>query len=299
MRNIGIGAWIRRVGLCLAVCGGAINLFAGEVRIIAIGAHPDDCEIGAGGTAALMAAMGHKVMFVAITNGDAGNATQGGGALGARRRAEALEAARRLGVESVVLDHHDGELLPTLDIRHELIRLIRKWKADVVIGPRTNDYYCDHRYAGMLVQDTSLQVVVPNICPDTPPLAVNPVYLYFQDSFQRPVAFLPDIAIAIDEVYPKKIQALDAHVSQMYEWLPWLSHKLDEVPKSPEARLVWLAKSRKQPLTPAVRLALERWYGAERASRVEQAEAFEISEYGTQPNEEQLRRLFPMLSHEH
>jgi LmbE family N-acetylglucosaminyl deacetylase len=175
---------------------------------VAIRAHPDDCDLGAGGTAQLLEAMGIKVKFVSITNGDAGHPTQGGGALGRRRRAEAIEAGRRIGVEEYeVLDNHDGELMPTLEIRHELIRTIRRWKADVVIGPRTNDYYCDHRYAGILVEDTSLQVVVPNICSETPPLDKNPVYLYFQDEFQEPTPFRPDIAIPIDEVYQKKISA--------------------------------------------------------------------------------------------
>jgi len=268
----------------------------GQVRVIAIGAHPDDCDIQASGTAQLLESMGAKVKFVSITNGDAGHPTQGGGALGQRRRAEAIDAARRIGIDEYeVLDHHDGELMPTLEIRHELIRIIRRWKADVVIGHRTNDYYCDHRYAGVLVMDTSLQVVVPNICSETPPLDKNPVYLYFQDDFKEPNPFRPDIAISIDEVFQKKIIGLDAHVSQVYEWLPWLYRYTADVPNTPEARLAWLAKNRSRPITPAVRTSLEHWYGAEKASHIAHAEAFEISEYGTQPTEADLRRLFPML----
>jgi len=87
------------------------------LNVIAFGAHPDDCDIRAGGVAARYAALGHHVRFVAVTNGDAGHQTQGGGALAARRRAEAQEAGRRIGIEYVVLDNHDGELLPTLDVR--------------------------------------------------------------------------------------------------------------------------------------------------------------------------------------
>jgi LmbE family N-acetylglucosaminyl deacetylase len=284
------------LGLLLLFTVGVIGTASGEVRVIAIGAHPDDCDLGAGGTAQLLEAMGIKVKFVSITNGDAGHPTQGGGALGRRRRAEAIEAGRRIGVEEYeVLDNHDGELMPTLEIRHELIRIIRRWKADVVIGPRTSDYYCDHRYAGILVQDTSLQVVVPNICSETPPLDRNPVYLYFQDEFQQPSPFRPEVAISIDEVFQKKIFGLDSHVSQFYEWLPWLYRYTADVPKTPEARLAWLAKTQSQPITPAVRAALEHWYGAEKASHTQHAEAFEISEYGTKPTEADLRRLFPML----
>src|SRR5229473_970550 len=78
----------------------------GTLRIIAFGAHPDDCDQKAGGTAAKWAAQGHQVKFVAVTNGDAGHQTKGGGALAKRRRAEAMESAKRLGIEYEVLDNH-------------------------------------------------------------------------------------------------------------------------------------------------------------------------------------------------
>ena len=142
------------------------------VRVIAFGAHPDDCDLGAGGLAAKYAALGFKVKFVSLTNGDAGHQTQGGEELAKRRRAEAQEAGRRIGIEYVVLDNHDGKLLPTLDVREQVIREIRQWKADVVIGPRPNDYHPDHRYTGVLVQDASYMVIVPNIVKDTPPCLV-------------------------------------------------------------------------------------------------------------------------------
>ena len=74
--------------------------------------------------------MGHKVRFVAVTNGDAGHHEEGGGQLAMRRRAEAIEAGRRIGVDYVVLDNHDGELVPSLDVRQQIIRQIREWKAD-------------------------------------------------------------------------------------------------------------------------------------------------------------------------
>lgn len=267
----------------------------GKIRIIAFGAHPDDCDIRAGGTAALFARMGHAVKFVAVTNGDAGHQSEGGGALAKRRRAEAMESARRLGIEYEVLDNHDGELLPTLDIRLQVIRRIRQWNADIVLAPRPNDYHPDHRYTGVLVQDAAYMVVVPDIAPDTPPLRRNPVFLYFEDHFQRPNPFRPDVAIAIDDVWQQKLSALDAHVSQVYEWLPWVDGKFDEVPKDPAARKAWLAKTRAPEVTSAVRTALEKWYGPDKASRVKAAEAFELCEYGRRPKDEEIRKLFPML----
>lgn len=281
----------------LALGAGMPALLEGQVRVIAFGAHPDDCDLGAGGTAAKLAAMGHGVKFVSVTNGDAGHQSEGGGALAKRRRSEAQESGRRLGIaEYEVLDNHDGELLPTLDVRHQIIRRIRQWKADVVIAPRPNDYHPDHRYTGMLVQDAAYMVLVPNVAPDTPPLRTNPVFLYFHDSFQKPTPFRPDIAVAVDDVYDAKVNALDAHVSQFYEWLPWVAGRLDQVPAGPAERRQWLASQVQEwGMTPAVRQALEKWYGAGRARQVRHAESFEICEYGRQPDEQEIRRLFPML----
>ncbi len=266
-----------------------------KVRIIMIGAHPDDCDDDGGGTAALFAQMGYAVKFVSVTNGDAGHQLIGGAELAKRRYAEAQEAGKRLGVTYDVLDNHDGQLLPTLEVRLQLIKKIREWNADIVIAPRPNDYHPDHRYTGVLVQDAAYMVAVPNVAPETPALKKNPVFLYFQDRFQRPNAFRPDIAIDITSVFDKKISGLDAHESQMYEWLPWIGHYADKVPKDKTERIKWLAETRKQTILPAVRTALEKWYGKEKASAVKNAEAFEICEYGMQPDDEMIKKLFPML----
>ena len=266
----------------------------GRLNIIAFGAHPDDCDLRAGGTAAKYAALGHRVRLVAVTNGDAGHQTEGGGALAARRRAEAQEAGRRIGVEYVVLDNHDGELLPSLHVREQIIRQIRAWNADVVLAPRPNDYHPDHRYTGVLVQDAAYMVVVPNVAPDTPALRRNPVFMYFEDRFQKPSPFRPDVAVAIDDVIEKKIDMLDAHVSQMYEWLPWVDGVLEQVPKDSAARRRWLREARATEPAAPVRAALEKWYGPQ-AAGVRYAEAFELCEYGTQPDEAMIRKLFPFF----
>jgi LmbE family N-acetylglucosaminyl deacetylase len=171
-----------------------------SVRVIAFGAHPDDCDLGAGGLAAKFATLGHKVKFVSLTNGDAGHQSEGGGQLAMRRRAEAQEAGRRVGIEYEVLDNHDGRLLPTLEVREQIIREIRQWKADIVIGPRPNDYHPDHRYTGVLVQDASYMVIVPNIVIDAPAVRRNPVFLYYSDRFTRPQAFRADIVVSIDHM---------------------------------------------------------------------------------------------------
>jgi LmbE family N-acetylglucosaminyl deacetylase len=265
------------------------------LRVIVFGAHPDDCDQRAGGTAMLWAARGHQVKFVSVTNGDAGHQSEGGGALARRRRAEAQEAGRRFGIaEYEVLDNHDGELEPTLAVRQQVIRRIRQWNADVVIAPRPNDYHPDHRYTGVVVQDSAYMVMVPNVCPDTPPLRHNPVFLYSQDGFERPNPFRPDVAVDIDSVAEKKVRALDAHVSQVYEWLPWIEGTLDSVPKDAAARLDWLRQWRRRPPSDDVRAALLKWYGP-KGDAVQNAEAFEVCEYGRRPIEADLRRLFPFF----
>jgi LmbE family N-acetylglucosaminyl deacetylase len=280
------------IGILLAATAAAQD---GKLRIIAFGAHPDDCDIRAAGTAALWAGMGYPVKFVAVTNGDAGHQSEGGGALAKRRRLEAKEAGRRLGIEYDVLDNHDGELLPTLEVRHQIIRKIREWNADLVLAPRPNDYHPDHRYTGVLVQDAAYMVVVPNVAPDTPPLKKNPVFMYFEDHFQKPAPFRPDVVVAIDDAWNKKVAALDAHESQVYEWLPWVDGILEQVPNDKSERKQWLAKRRSRSPGPEVKATLAKWYGSDRAGKVQHYEAFEVCEYGARPDEARLRQLFPML----
>ncbi|MCG2589129.1 PIG-L deacetylase family protein [Rhodohalobacter sulfatireducens] len=267
------------------------------LRVIAIFAHPDDADFKMAGTAIQMAQAGHQVKYLSITNGNAGHHEMGGGVLAKRRRAEAKEAAIRTGIaEYEVWDYDDAKLMPTLDIRMEVIRAIREWNADVVLGLRPNDYHPDHRNAGKLVIDASYMVIVPNVVSDTPPLENNPVFLYMQDGFTKPNPFSHDIVVSIDDSFELKAQGLDAHVSQVYEWMPWTMGMLDEVPVGEDERYEWLKSVYLgRGVSDAQRAGLEKWYGAEEASEVEHAESFEIAEYGHYPTDEEIRMIFPML----
>ncbi len=266
------------------------------LNILIIGGHPDDADLCAGGSAIKWAKLGHNVKFLSLTNGDAGHHEQGGGALAKRRRAEAQESARRLGIAAYeVLDFHDGELLPSLDVRLEVIRQIRSWKADLVILPRPNDYHPDHRNTGLVVQDAAYMVIVPNVASDTPPLDKNPVFMYCQDRFQKPTPFEPHISVDIGDVFAQKVHGLDAHVSQFYEWLPWTMGRLEEVPGDPVVRKQWLAEWRQREPNTQVKENLMSWYGQDKGPEIRQAEAFELCEYGSQPTAERYQELFPML----
>lgn len=279
-----------------------LNAQERKLNIIAIGAHPDDCDSKFGGTAALFAKMGHNVKFLALTSGDAGHQSEGGGALGNRRRQEAKKAGEALGIaEYQTLDNHDGELLPSLAVRHQVIRAIREWNADIVLGLRPNDYHPDHRNAGKVVVDASYMVIVPNVCPDTPPLSKNPLFLYMEDRFKKPYLHQPDIVVSIDETIELKVDGLHQHTSQMYEWLPWTNGgdaSVAKIPTSPEERRSWLAgktKNRSSSISSEKLATLKKWYGEKEAKRVKYVESFEIAEYGMQPTDEDIRSFFPML----
>ena len=266
-----------------------------KLRVLAIGAHPDDCDIKFGGTAAKMAAAGHAVKFISVTNGDAGHQTLAGAALAKRRYLETQEAARRLGIaEYEVFDNHDGELLPTLEVRKQIIRAIRNWKADIVISHRTNDYHPDHRYTAILVQDAAYMVVVPNVATDTPRLEKNPIFMYFSDNFQKPYPFRPDVVVPIDSVWEKKVDGMDAHVSQFYEWLPWVSGDLEKVPADPKARRAWLGSRRAGRIAGDVRKTLVAEIGEAAAAKVQHVESVELCEYGRRPSLDELRAMFPI-----
>jgi len=272
----------------------------GKLRVICFGAHPDDCEIKAGGAAARWAAAGHHVKFVSLTNGDIGHWREAGGPLARRRNAEVQHAADLLGITTEVLDNHDGELLPTLENRRTVTRLIRDWRADIVMGPRTNDYHPDHRYTGILVQDAAYMVAVPFFCPDTPPLAQNPVFLYYSDHFQKPYPFQADVVVGIDAVIEQKLDALVGMESQFVEGGVSGSPELiaGGEPKLEERRKIVRESFRKRDrgVADKYREQLAAWYGKDGAGKIQYAEAFEVCEYGRQPSKDDLRKLFPFFA---
>src|SRR5688572_11068563 len=296
-KSIGLIAAIAIVGLC----GNVIPASAQDtkLRIIAFGAHPDDNELRLAGTAAKWAALGHHVKFVSVTNGDIGHWREAGGPLARRRTQEVQQAAKLLGITTQVLDLHDGELEPTLENRRTITRLIRDWKADIVLGHRPEDYHPDHRAVGQLVRDASYMVTVPFFCPDTPHLERNPVFLSYEDRFTRPEPMRGDIVVAIDDVVQKKLAAVEAMPSQFYEGganggpvlVP--GDEAGRARRKTEVREGF--KKRFASTAQRFRDKLRELYGPQRGDAVQYAEAFEISEYGRRPTAEEIRRLFPFF----
>mgnify|MGYP003663211332 FL=1 len=272
----------------------------GKLRIIAFGAHPDDAEFQMGGSAIRWAKLGHHVKLVSVTNGDIGHWNMAGGPLAIRRTKEVQEAARRMGTTVEVLDIHDGELMPTLENRRTIARLIREWNADLVLAHRPNDYHPDHRYTGILVQDAAFMVAVPFFVPDTKPLTKNPVFMYYPDRFQKPYPFEADIAISLDDVFDEKVNAVDALVSQVYEGGALGSEETliarkaaDPVARKEILRESWSRRNGR--IADLYRDTLIEWYGQEAGKAVKHAEAYQVCEYGRQPSKAELKKLFPFF----
>jgi LmbE family N-acetylglucosaminyl deacetylase len=278
------------------VSTGAALQPARPLRVIAFGAHPDDAELKASGVAALWADEGHKVKFVAMTNGDVGHFAVAGGPLARRRQAEVAECARILGIENQVLDIHDGELMPSLENRKTMARLIREWQADIVLGHRPYDYHADHRYTGVLMDDAAVLVVAPFFVPDTPPTPRNPVFLYYSDAFQDPKPFNPSVVVGIDAMADKKWRCISAMPSQFGDKDSWQGRTLPNVPagdREREAYLLEIVKKRNESVADQYRDRLIARYGREVGQKVKYAEAFQLSQYGRQPSVEELNTLFP------
>ena len=298
-------------GWCLAnsaaaaepALAGQVPADDGKLRIICFAAHPDDAEFRVAGVAAMWTAQGHHVKLVSMTNGDAGHFTMGGGALARKRSAEVHRAAEILGVETEVLDIHDGELLPTLENRRTVVRLIREWQADIVMTHRPWDYHPDHRYAGQLVQDAAFVVASWMSLPLTKRVDRNPVFLFYADRFQKPVPFEADIAVSIDKVFQKKIDAVLAIESQFFETVynvdaSTAAQRLAQLPKDPAGRRAYVKKrfsERDGRLADTYRDALVKWYGPEKGKAVKYAEVFEICQYGYQPTDDEIKELFPFF----
>ena len=299
--------------ILLSLCGLIANSFAqtaaaappddGKLRIIVFGAHPDDPEYKTGGTAAKWAKLGHHVKLVSMTNGDIGHWKERGEPLASRRKAEAAAADKVLGVTSEVVDIHDGELMPTLENRKIVTRLIREWRADIVISHRPWDYHPDHRYTGILVQDAAYMVTVAFFCPETPALKKNPLFLYSSDRFKSPYPFRPDIVVAIDDTFDQKLDAIHELTSQAYELgADGNEERYAAVPPASDVqkrkewlRKRWSVRQADEAEKFRARLTLETRYGATKGAAVKFAEAFEICEYGRQPSEEEIHTLFPFL----
>ena len=184
-----------------------------KMRVLSIGAHPDDADTSAGGLLTKLKRKGWEIRLLSVTDGSAGtyHLELAGQELNLMRRAEAAASGARLGARYDVLDHPDGRLEVTLEIREELIRYIRRFAPDLIITNRLNDYHADHRNTAQLVQDASFLLTVPAICSDVPAMPHMPVVLYWHDSFKKPYPCQPDVIVPIDDTLENLVQHACCH----------------------------------------------------------------------------------------
>ena len=271
---------------------------ANPLRILIIGAHPDDCEIKAGGITAMYRAAGHHVKFVSVTNGESGHQRIPPAELAATRKAEADAVVKLMGIEYEILGNRDGRLLPTLEARFELIGLIRRYKPDLILTHRPNDYHPDHRATSTLVCDAAYMVIVPHIVPEVPALRVNPVIAYLSDHFQRPVPFAPTIVIDVEPVLESILDQMECHRCQFYDWLPYTLCQEKDFPTDPAKQRAYLREfyaNFNGPLADRYRDLVIKTYGEERGRKIRYIEAFEPCEYGSPLTDANRKTLFPML----
>jgi LmbE family N-acetylglucosaminyl deacetylase len=238
--------------------------------------------------------------MISVTAGGAGHHINPGPEMVKRRRAEAAASGAVIGATYETWDNPDGALLPTLENRAKIIRLIRSFKPDLLLTHRPNDYHPDHRYTSQLVQDAAYMVTVPAVAPDTPHLTRDPVIAYLPDDFQRPYPLQPTVAVDVGAAIDKIVDMLHCHQSQFYEWLAYNHGYLDQVPPEKDERGRWTllagqVKTRLRRCADKYRDLLLKLYGGERGSKVEYAEAFEPCEYGAPLDEAARKRLFPFV----
>lgn len=266
------------------------------LRIIAFGAHPDDAELKFAGTAALFAAKGAKVKLVALTNGDVGHFAQAGGPLAQRRKAEVEACHGKLGVETDVLDIHDGELMPDLETRKKVANLIRDWQADIVLSHRPWDYHPDHRAVGKLAEDAAVVVAAPFFAPYTKATARNPIFLFYSDGFKKPYPFDPILAVGFDEAADKKWDCIASLPSQFGDADSWQARYGRNVPTDEAGRKAYLmeaVRQRSADVANQYRDLLVKLYGEPKGRKIKYAEAFELNQYGSPATQDELKQLFP------
>lgn len=266
-------------------------------RVIVICAHPDDVELTSGGTCVLLSKLGYKLKFVSVTNGNKGHYEGTKNEIAIRRYNEVQEVKKRLNCEYEILNNDDGELEPNLKNRMDIIRLIREWNADIVITHPPYDYHPDHRYTSLLVQDASFLVNVPQVLPEVPALAQSPLFLYTRGRYLNPLKPQPDITIDITSVVRDKAYLIDAHASQVYEFLPWINRSKVIIPQTQDRRIDYILNEyvlKRGKLKEQDYAIVQKWYG-KKSEDVQTIEAFEICEFGRTVDDQDIRKLFPML----
>ncbi|MFI5384728.1 MAG: PIG-L deacetylase family protein [Fimbriimonadales bacterium] len=186
------------------------------LRVLAVGAHPDDIEILCAGTLARCRARGDTVVMCIATNGDKGHKDIKPPALARIREAEARASATMLGAELIWLGFEDEFIYPDHDTRLRFVQMIREARPDIIITHHPEDYHQDHRTVSELVFVSSFVAAIPNVETATANHGKIPA-LYYMDTLGG-VGFMPSEYVNVTDTMALKCDMLRCHKSQL-EWL--------------------------------------------------------------------------------
>jgi LmbE family N-acetylglucosaminyl deacetylase len=268
------------------------------LRLLILGAHPDDAEYHAGGLACFYRRLGHVVKMVSVTDGGTGHQRLTREELVPLRRAEAAASGAIIGAQYVTWDFPDGHLEPTLAVREAIIAEIRSFAPDLVLTHRTCDYHPDHRAVGQAVQDASYMVTVPLVCPKVPALRQDPVVMYMPDRFTRPAPLRGDVVIDVGEHVETIVRMMASHRCQFFDWLAYNHGYAQRLPADDAGRFAFLLdwyQNHLRPMADLYRDELIAAYGKKRGKKIEFAEVYEVSEYAAQLDDAARARLFPLV----
>ena len=158
------------------------------MKILVIGAHPDDNEFRCGGIAYKYKQLGHEVQFLTVCDGCRGHQSMTLEETRERRKGEYLAVAEYLGIRYDCFGIEDCTVVADLETRRRMINYIREAEPDLIITHRTNDYHADHRAVAQLVQDSAYLLIVPHECPETPAMKKMPVIMFNVDDFSNPAS---------------------------------------------------------------------------------------------------------------
>lgn len=197
------------------------------MHILSLHAHPDDAEILAGGTLALLAARGHRITIATMTPGDKGTSEYSPDEIAAMRRTESAEAAAMIGAEYLCLEFRDLEIFIDNPSRKRIVECLRQTRPDIVLTSAPFDYMCDHEATSALVRDAMFASSAPNYRTDANPPA-KPLdgipHLYYMDPVGGGIA--PDFIVDVGTVFELKKKMLACHRSQR-NWL-MQQHGMDD-----------------------------------------------------------------------
>ena len=186
------------------------------MRVLAIGAHPDDIEAQCAGTLAKYAKMGHKVFTATATNGNIGSATLPMDEIAAIRKEEARRAAAHIGAEYICLDYDDEMFYEDKNARLKFIDLVRYCKADVIFTHNPKDYNPDHELTSKIINDIAVMIPIAKIQTRNAPYDKIPIIVHYEPVYG--LGFIPTEYVDITDTMEIKMAMLREHKSQI-SWM--------------------------------------------------------------------------------